>query len=91
MFEIEQDQNERLVLTMHAMATAFAGTAKQRQDLANVLTGNDTSTGATVDDMESLMQHLATPVANESTEQQDAREWALSEFDVNDPAFKSKE
>jgi hypothetical protein len=85
----QQEENEKLVMLMNCMAVAYGGTAKDRRKMAAILLGSTTE-AFNVDEFESAMvsQFLATPV--ETEEQQEAKEWALAEFDANDPAFKVK-
>lgn len=84
----EHDANERLVLMMNVMAVAFGGSSKDRRAMTNTLLGIE---GAQFDADEFdkiLSGNLATPVG--ATDDDEAKRWAASQFDADDPAFKVK-
>jgi hypothetical protein len=88
----EFDRNERLVMLMNVMAVAFGGSAKSRRELSDSLLGIG-KPDFDPDAFKNIFDHLATPVdaENEADPAKKAIiEWALTEFDVNDPAFKVK-
>lgn len=83
----EYDQNEKLVVMMNLMAVSFGGAAKDRRKFADTLLGI-AEQPFDVDKFENIFSNLATPVGTD--ENAEARQWALTEFDPADPAFKVK-
>ena len=84
----ERDANERLVLLMNVMAVAFGGNGKDRRAMTSMLLGGS-SEQFDVDAFDKILSgNLATPVG--AVDDDEAKKWAASEFDVDDPAFKVK-
>lgn len=88
----EFERNERLVMLMNVMAVAFGGTAKSRRELTDTLLGLKAEFDP--DAFDSIFSHLATPVGSPDGEVDENKaailEWAATEFDPDDPAFKVK-
>lgn len=88
----EFDKNERLVMLMNVMATAFGGTAKSRRELTDSLLGIG-KPEFDPDQLNNIFGHLATPVDAENEADPAKKviiEWAVDQFDPDDPAFKVK-
>jgi hypothetical protein len=82
----ERDTSERLVMLMNVMAVAFGGSARDRKKMADGLLGK--ADQMDMKDFENIFSNLATPVDLQA--QDEAKQWAATEFDPNDSAFKVK-
>ncbi len=82
-----RDENEKSIVMMNCMAVAFGGSAKDRKKMADALLGK-ADTDFDPAEFESVFANLATPV--ETEHQTEAKAWAATEFNVDDPAFKAK-
>jgi hypothetical protein len=74
----EQNDNERLVLHMNAMAVAYGGTLKQRQEFKQAILGGG-QPAFDAEGFDALFgMSLATPIA--PAEKDDITAWAASEI-----------